>query len=82
MHVPRLVLREAFLLVGVGLAIGIPAAIGAGHLMAAELFGVGAWSPLVLGTATLVLGAVALLAAAAPALRASGVEPMEALRNS
>jgi len=82
MHVQRMVLREAFLQVGVGLAIGIPAAIGAGHLMAAELFGVGAWSPLVLGTATLVLGAVALLAAAAPALRASGVEPMEALRNS
>ena len=82
MHVQRMVLREAFLQMGVGLAIGIPAAIGAGHLMAAELFGVSAWSPLVLGTATLVLGAVALAAAMAPALRASGVEPMEALRNS
>jgi predicted permease len=82
MHVQRMVLREAFLQTGVGLAIGIPGAILAGHLMAAELFGVGAWSPLVLGTATLVLGAVALAAATAPALRASGVEPMEALRNS
>jgi putative ABC transport system permease protein len=82
MHVQRMVLREAFLEMGVGLAIGIPGAIGAGHLMAAELFGVSAWSPLVLGTATLVLGAVGLAAAMAPALRASGVEPMEALRNS
>jgi predicted permease len=82
MHVQKMVLRDAFLQVGVGLAIGIPGAIGAGHLMAAELFGVSAWSPLVLGTATLVLIAVALAAAAAPAQRAAGVEPMEALRNS
>jgi predicted permease len=81
-HVQRMVLREAFLQVLAGLAIGIPAAIAAGHLMAAELFGVSAWNPLVVGTATLVLGAVALAAATAPALRASGVEPMEALRNS
>jgi len=81
-HVQRMVLREAFLQVGLGLAIGIPAAIGAGHMMAAELFGVSAWSPLVLGTATLVLVAVALAAAIAPAMRASCVEPMEALRNS
>jgi ABC-type antimicrobial peptide transport system permease subunit len=80
--VQKMVLRDAFLQVGVGLAIGIPGAIGAGHLMAAELFGVSAWSPLVLGTATLVLIAVALAAAAAPAQRAAGVEPMEALRNS
>jgi ABC-type antimicrobial peptide transport system permease subunit len=82
MHVQRMVLREAFLQTGVGLAIGIPGAIGAGHLMAAELFGVGAWNPLVLGAATLVLGAVALVAAAAPAQRAASVEPMEALRQS
>jgi predicted permease len=82
LHVHRMVLREAFLEVGVGLAIGIPSAIGAGHLMAAELFGVSAWSPLVLGTATLVLCGVALVVAAAPAQRAASVEPMEALRNT
>jgi predicted permease len=82
MHVQRMVLWEAFLQTGLGLAIGIPAAIATGHLMSAELFGVSAWSPLVLTTATLVLGVVALLAAAAPALRAASVEPMEALRNS
>jgi predicted permease len=81
-HVQRMVLQEAFLQTGVGLAIGVPGAIGAGHLMAAELFGVSAWNPLVLGAATLVLGAVALAAAAAPALRAASVEPMEALRQS
>jgi predicted permease len=82
MHVQQMVLRGAFLQVGVGLLIGIPAAVEAGRLMAAELFGVSAWSPLVLGTATLVLAGVALVAAAAPALRAASVEPMEALRNT
>ena len=80
-HVQKMVLRGAFLQVGLGVLIGIPAAIAAGHLMAAELFGVKGWNPLVLGVTTFVLGAVALLAAALPARRAAGVEPMEALRG-
>ena len=37
-HVQKMVLRDAFLQVGLGLLIGIPAAIAAGHLMAAELY--------------------------------------------
>jgi ABC-type antimicrobial peptide transport system permease subunit len=81
MDVQRLVLRGAFLQVGVGLAIGIPAAIEAGHLMSAELFGVGAVNPLVLGATTGVLCVAALLASSLPARRAAGVEPMEALRG-
>ncbi len=76
-----MVLRDAFLQVGLGLLIGIPAAIAAGHLMTAELYGVNEWNPLVLGTTTAVLGVVALLAAALPARRAAGVQPMEALRG-
>ena len=39
--------------------IGIPAALAAGHLMEAELFGARAWNPLVLGATTVVLGRVA-----------------------
>ncbi len=81
MDVQRMVLRGAFLQVGVGLAIGIPCAIEAGHLMAAELFGVGAVNPLVLAVTVAVLGLSALLAASLPARRAAGVEPMEALRG-
>jgi predicted permease len=80
LHVQRMVLRGAFLQVGVGLLIGIPAAIGAGHLMAAQLFGVSGYNPVVLGLSILVLGAAALIAAVVPARRASGVDPMEALR--
>jgi len=76
-----LVLRGAFLQVGLGLLIGIPAALAAGRLMQAELFGVRVWNPLVLGTTAVVLGAVTLLAAALPAQRAASVDPMEALRG-
>ncbi len=81
MDVQRMVLRGAFLQVGVGLAIGIPCAIETGHLMAAELFGVGAVNPLVLGTTIAVLALSALLAASLPARRAAAVEPMAALRG-
>jgi predicted permease len=80
-HVHSMVLRGAFFQVGLGLLIGIPAAIAAGHLMAAELFGVSAWNPLVLCATTALLASVALVAAAVPAFRAAGVEPMEALRG-
>jgi predicted permease len=75
-----MVLREAFWQVGIGLALGIPAAIGAGHLIASHLFGVRPWDPLMLSLATLLLGVAALIAAAIPARRATRVEPMVALR--
>jgi putative ABC transport system permease protein len=75
------VLREAFAYVGIGLALGIPAAIGAGHLIASQLFGVRSWDPLVLSLATLLLGVAALIATAIPARRATLVEPIVALRD-
>ena len=81
MDVQRMVLRGAFWQVGVGLLIGIPAAMLAGHWMASVLFGVTVYDPLVLGSTIVVLGATALLAAVLPARRAAGVEPMEALRG-
>jgi predicted permease len=81
MDVQKMVLRGAFLQVGVGLIVGIPAAIEAGRLMSAELYGVDAVNPLVLGATTGVLLLTALLASSLPARRAAGVEPMQALRG-
>ena len=80
-QVMKMVLRGAFLQIGIGLAIGIPAAIGAGKLMSDQLFGVKPWNPVMLALAVLTLALAALLASLVPARRAAGVEPMVALRN-
>ncbi|HEY3938188.1 MAG TPA: ABC transporter permease [Bryobacteraceae bacterium] len=79
--VVRMVLRGAFSQVGIGLALGIPAAIGAGKLMTDQLFSVEPWDPVRLTLATLPLCVAALLASVIPASRAASVEPMLALRN-
>jgi predicted permease len=79
-RVVRLVLRGAFFQIGIGLALGIPLAIVAGHLMTSQLFGVSPWDPLMLAVAALLLCAAALLASWVPAARAATVEPMVALR--
>jgi ABC-type antimicrobial peptide transport system permease subunit len=81
MRVVKMVLSGAFAQIGIGLAIGIPAAIGAGKLMTDQMFGVKPWDPVMLALAALMLGLAALLASAIPARRAAGVEPMVALRN-
>jgi predicted permease len=80
-RVVKMVLRRAFSQVGIGLALGIPAAIGAGRLMKDQLFGVKPWDPVMLTFATLLLALAAVLASVIPARRAAGVEPMVALRN-
>ncbi|MGC1297110.1 MAG: ABC transporter permease [Alloacidobacterium sp.] len=80
-QVVKMVLRGAFSQVGIGLVLGIPAAIGAGKLMSDQLFGVKPWDPIMLTLATLLLSLAALLASVIPALRAADVEPIVALRN-
>ncbi len=79
--VTAMVLRGAFAQVGIGLGIGIPAAIGAGYLMSSQLFGVRPWNPLLLAAATVLLGLAALVAAVIPARRAASTSPMQALRS-
>jgi predicted permease len=81
MRVLKMVLRGAFSQIGIGMALGIPAAIGAGKLMTNQLFGVTPWNPIMLALAVLTLASAALLASVIPARRAAGVEPMVALRN-
>ena len=80
-RVVNMVLRGSFSQIGIGLALGIPAAIGAGKLMTDQLFNVKPYDPIMLGLATLLLGLAGLLASVVPARRAAGVEPMVALRN-
>jgi predicted permease len=80
MNVLRLVLRGAFLQVGIGLVVGIPVAILGGHAMASQLFGVKPYDPLILSVTLLVLCTAAFLAALLPARIAAGLEPMRALR--
>ncbi len=77
----RLVLHGAFRNVAFGLVLGIPLAIGAGRLMAAQLYQVAGWDPWSLGVATIALAVCALIAALVPAARASGTDPMTALRT-
>ena len=72
-RVVAMVLGGAFWQVGVGLALGLPAAIGAGKLMTTQLFGVQPWDPVMLTLATLLLGLAALVASVIPAWRAAGV---------
>jgi len=76
-----MVLRGAFTQVGIGLVLGIPAAIGAGYLIAEQLYGVRPWNPAMLAAATAMLGLAAFLAAVIPARRAAGLDPVDALRE-
>jgi predicted permease len=76
----RMVLGEALLLAGIGVAIGVPCALVANQLLTNMLFGLKATNPTVLMAATALLLFVAALAAYLPAHRASAVDPMVALR--
>jgi ABC-type antimicrobial peptide transport system permease subunit len=81
LNVLKLVLSSAFVQVGIGLAIGIPATIFGGRVMASKLFGVTPHDPIVLVVTTAVLAAAAFIAAVIPARRAARTEPMRALRT-
>ena len=77
----RLVLREAMLWVGAGVAVGWLAALALGQVLKSMLYGVGAHDPLTFVTVPLILVAVAVLATWLPARRAARVDPATALRE-
>ena len=80
-----LVLKEALILVLIGIAAGVPAALALARFATSHigglLFGLTATDPLTIAAATAVLMAIATIAAYLPARRASHVDPMVALRN-
>ena len=72
--------KQGLRLVGIGLACGVVIALVLTRVMATLLFGFSATDPVTFGSIALVLLAVALLASYLPALRATRVDPMIALR--
>jgi predicted permease len=76
-----MVLRGALWQMAIGLALGVPAALYAGHLMASLLYQAGAYDPVALAGSILVLSLCAAIAAFIPARRAASVDPMRALRT-
>ncbi len=79
-RIVRFVLSGAFRRVAIGLMLGIPLAVGAGKLMAAQLYGVKAWDVAALAAAAGALGLCAFVATIIPAFRAAAIEPMNVLR--
>jgi hypothetical protein len=80
-EVQRMVLGDSLWMVGLGVLIGVPAAWAVGRYLDSQLFGL---KPIDLTTASLALAAliaIAILAALLPALRASRINPLEALRE-
>jgi predicted permease len=78
--VSRLFLRHGVLLAGLGIAIGLVAAGLTTRLMSALLFGVSALDVVTYAAVAVALGATALLATYLPAMRASRIDPADALR--
>ncbi len=80
-RIAGMVLRETLLLVLIGLAIGVPAALGASRLIRSELYGLNADDPVTILIASSLMAGIATLAGYLPARRASRVDPMIALRH-
>ncbi len=75
-----LVMREVLLLVAIGVVAGITASLALTRVVQSQLFGLTPHDPLTLGLATAALAIVACAAGYVPALRASRLDPMAALR--
>jgi putative ABC transport system permease protein len=76
-----MVVRHGAVLAGIGLAVGLGGALALSRLLSSLLFQVSPTDPPTFAGGTVVLTAVALLAATLPARRAARTNPMVALRN-
>jgi predicted permease len=76
-----MVMREVLGLLAIGLAIGIPAAMGLGGYVANQLYGIKGHDPLIAVATVVLLSIVSALAGLIPATRASQIDPILALRT-
>jgi predicted permease len=79
-NIRTMVMGEVAWILGIGLGVGVPAALGLARYAESQLFGVKAYDAAVVAGAVLVLTATAIAAGYVPARKASRVSPMEALR--
>jgi ABC-type antimicrobial peptide transport system permease subunit len=76
-----MVLRNGFMPVAAGMIAGLAGSLAVGRVLSGVLIGVSPFDPLTYIGVTVLLGAVALTASLMPARRATGVDPMIALRH-
>ena len=79
-HIIRLVLRGAFGSILIGLFIGLPLTFAVGRFLGSQLYGLNPYNPQVILVAMVALGLSTLAASLIPAVRASSISPLEALR--
>jgi len=75
-----LVMKEVLILLGIGLAVGIPAAIALGRFVSTQLYGIQPGDPSIAFATTVLLAMVSVAAGLIPARRASRIDPILALR--
>ena len=80
-EVRRFILRDGLRLTGVGLGVGLIAALGLGRLIASQLYGVTPYDPATLAGVLALFAAVAVFASMLPAARAARTSPLEVLRG-
>ena len=76
-----MVLRQAAVLVAIGMALGLAATVAATPVLKSMLYGTGARNPMVLAGVCVLVAVTGLVAAYLPAWRAASVDPMRALRS-
>jgi ABC-type antimicrobial peptide transport system permease subunit len=76
----KMVLRQAGVLVVIGMALGIAATLASASVLESMLYGTGSRNPLVLAGVCALVAAAGMVAAYLPAMRAAGIDPMRALR--
>ena len=76
----KMILRDAAILMAIGITIGIAAALTSASLLKSMLYGIGTRDPFVMALVCSILAVVGMLSAYIPALRAAKVDPIVALR--